>query len=178
VTSDETAQQIKNGAVGILPTDTIYGICGKAMDKEVYGRIVRLKKRESGKKFVILVSSWEHLAELGIVLSDLQKSKLSDFWPGQVTAVLDASGAPDYLASPDKTIAVRWPDKPALEALVEETGPIIATSVNEYGKPFLNSLEQIKDRFLGLDFYLVGEVAEKPSRIIRIFRDGTTKQLR
>lgn len=77
----EIAQQIKNGAVGILPTDTIYGICGGASNIKAYERISWLKKRNAGKKFVILVSSWEQLADLGIVLSDSQKSRLSDLWP-------------------------------------------------------------------------------------------------
>jgi L-threonylcarbamoyladenylate synthase len=178
MTDGETARQIRNGAVGILPTDTIYGICGKASDKEVYQRIIQLKKRDGGKKFVILASSWKQLAELGIVLSDRQKSKLADLWPGPVTVVLDAPGALSHLVSPDKTVAVRWPAKPELEALVEETGPIIATSVNEHGKPFLNSPERIKDRFPDLGFYLAGEVADEPSRIIRIYRDGSTERLR
>lgn len=174
----EIIAKIRSGGVGILPTDTIYGISGDALNRGTYEKILALKKRDAFNKFVILVSGWRHLDRLGVKLSSAQRSKLSGLWPGPVTAVLDAPNAPAHLSASDGTIAVRWPNKEDLASLISQTGPIIATSVNAAGKPPVNTLGEIKKQFKNLDFYLSGEVGDEPSEIIRIFKDGSTKQFR
>lgn len=170
--------KIKGGAVGVLPTDTIYGFVGSALDPEVHARICQLKKRRENQKFPVLIASWEQLNDLGVTLTSEQKNILKTIWAGPITAILDAPRAPSHLMAKDKTIAMRWPDKPELLELIAKAGPIVATSANITGEPFINSLQAIKERFPGLDFYAEGETNEKPSRIARIFSDGSTKRLR
>ena len=57
-------QIILNDGIGILPTDTLYGISGRALSVNVVERIKKIKKR-SGKPFIILVSSINDLEKFG-----------------------------------------------------------------------------------------------------------------
>jgi len=62
-------QIILNDGIGILPTDTLYGISGRALSVNVVERIKKIKKR-SGKPFIILVSSINDLEKFGIKPDD------------------------------------------------------------------------------------------------------------
>ena len=48
--------QLKNGKIGIIPTDTIYGIMGSALKPEVVEKIYSLRERSKDKPFIILIS--------------------------------------------------------------------------------------------------------------------------
>ena len=47
---------LKNGGVGVLPTDTLYGLVGSALRPEVVERIIELKNRPEDKKFIVLIN--------------------------------------------------------------------------------------------------------------------------
>ena len=47
---------LKNGGVGIMPTDTLYGLVGSAYSKKAVNRIYKLKKRKKSKKLIVLIS--------------------------------------------------------------------------------------------------------------------------
>jgi len=49
------AQQIKKGAVLVLPTDTVYGLAAEATNEEGVKRIFRIKKRPKDKVLSIFV---------------------------------------------------------------------------------------------------------------------------
>ncbi|MFA5318454.1 MAG: Sua5/YciO/YrdC/YwlC family protein, partial [Patescibacteria group bacterium] len=53
----EITESLKGGGVGVFPTDTVYGLGGRADKLSVIRKIYRLKKRDKNKPLLILVSS-------------------------------------------------------------------------------------------------------------------------
>jgi len=57
--SKENLEKIKkileNGGIGIIPTDTIYGLCANGLDKNLIKKIYKIKKRDFNKPLVLFV---------------------------------------------------------------------------------------------------------------------------
>ena len=57
---------LKNSGIGVLPTDTIYGLVGRALDKKTVERIYKVRKRNPKKPLIILISSLSDLKLFGV----------------------------------------------------------------------------------------------------------------
>ena len=53
----EIIEKLKKGGVGVLPTDTLYGLCCSVFRKDSVERIYKLKKRNPKKPFLVLIGS-------------------------------------------------------------------------------------------------------------------------
>ena len=73
---------LAKGGVGVIPTDTIYGIVGPALRKDAVERIYRLRKRDPGKPMIILISSADELSKFGIEPTPEALKVLQRVWPG------------------------------------------------------------------------------------------------
>ena len=58
-----------NHGVGVLPTDTLYGLVGSALSKKAVARIYKLRRRNPQKPFIILISSLADLKLFNIKLA-------------------------------------------------------------------------------------------------------------
>lgn len=150
--------------VGIIPTDTLYGLVGRAFSSEAVERIYKLRKRNAKKPFIILISSPEDLALFGIKINKKIQKILLKVWPGPVSVILPC---PDekfsYLHRGGKTLAFRLPQKAELIGLIKETGPLIAPSANPEDFPPAKTIEDARKYFGGkVDFYLDGGLLDSP----------------
>lgn len=167
--------------VVFMPTDTIYGLVGKAKNKAVVERIYHLKGRPPEKPFIILISSFTHLGDLGITMTDTMRSQVTKIWPGPVSVILPSPHpGMAYLHRGLGALAVRWPEDSSLQALLKETGPLIATSANPSGKEPAKSVEEAKAYFGDeLAMYIdVGIIQSRPSKLIQLHNDGSFEVLR
>lgn len=170
--------QIKFGAIGILPTDTIYGVVARALDSSAVERVYEAKGREKQKKMIVLIGDYEQLPLLGMQISDAQKEILDSYWPGPYSVELETSEKHlEYLHANTGWLAVRMPDRQWLRELVKNTGPIIATSANKSGFPTPSTLHEIQAQLPDLDFYVEGEVGSTPSQLLRIYKDGKIENI-
>ncbi len=163
-----------NGGVGILPTDTIYGIVGSALSKKAVARIYKLRKRNLKKPLIILINSLKDLDIFGIRLNVKIKILLKKFWPGKVSIILPCLDKKFYyLHRGTKSLAFRLPKKPDLIELLEETGPLVAPSANWEGFPPASTVKEAEKYFNGkVDFYIdAGKLTSKPSSLIKIKDD-------
>ena len=158
---EENIEILKNGGVGVIPTDTIYGLVGSALKEETVKRITKIKNRSDGKGFIVLISSPEDLKMFGIAISETAKIFLQKFWPGKVSVAFD-----------DKR-AFRIPDRTELLDLLKQTGPLIAPSANPEGLPPAKNISDAKNYFQNnVDFYEDGgELNSPPSTLVRIAGD-------
>jgi L-threonylcarbamoyladenylate synthase len=125
------AGRLNAGEIGVLPTDTVYGLVGRALDEDVVEKIYAVKGRPPKKPFIILASRVSQLAEFGISLTDKQVSALSQLWPGPISVIFECHDDRfGYLHRGLDTLAIRLPDLQWLRSLIDETGPLIATSAN------------------------------------------------
>lgn len=162
---------LKNGGVGVLLTDTLYGIVGRALDKKAVERIYKVKGRNNKKPFIILISDVNDLRLFGINLDTQIEKLLSSFWPGPVSIVMPCPLKKlEYLHRGTKTLAFRLPKKKSLIALLRETGPLVAPSANLEGLPSAKNIIEAKKYFSdAVDFYIKGGVPKtKPSKIVKV----------
>lgn len=175
--SDEVVQKIINGAIGVMPTDTIYGVVASVRYPAVIDRIYELKDRLKTKPFVILVSNTKQLKELKIDTNKDQSSALDDLWPGPNSVILQSDESMRYIHLGLNSLAVRQPKAKWLRDLIDQTGPIVATSANISGQEYVGDIIVIKSKLQNLDFYIEGPTSTKPSRLIRLLEDGTIQEL-
>ena len=160
------------GAVGVLPTDTVYGLVARASDPTAVKRLYDLKQRE-GKPGTIIAASIEQLADLGLKSRYLKA--VQQFWPGAVSVIIPCGPELAYLHEGALSLAVRIPDNQALLALLKETGPLLTSSANHPAQPIATDLPAARQYFNGnVDFYVDGgDLSDhKPSTIIRIVDDA------
>lgn len=161
-----------------MPTDTIYGIIASTKFPDVIERIYKATGRPQNKPFIILVSDLSQLSGLKIEINDAQMQTLSQLWPGPVSAILPCSSEEmRYIHRGKKSIAVRMPDLEWLRHLIDQTGPIVATSANVSGEPTPDNLADIKNSLPNFDFYIDGPVGDKPSELVVIDSDGLLEWL-
>lgn len=160
----------KPGAVGILPTDTVYGLVARATDKEAVSRLYSLKGRDK-KPGTIIAGNIEQLVNLGIKRRYLKAAE--QFWPGAVS--VEIPHHIDYLNQGTNRQAIRLPKDEQLTKLLLETGPLQTTSANLPGKPPANTINQARAYFGDkVDFYIDGgDLSDRqPSTIIRVIDDA------
>lgn len=166
---------IKQGGVGVLPTDTLYGLVGLALNKKAVQKIYRLKKRSENKPFIILISKIKDLELFGCLIGQQEKIIFKKYWPGKVSIILECPNLfkeMSYLRPLNKTLAFRTPKEKWLKALLNKTGPLVAPSANPEGLPPAQDINQAKNYFNKLDFYCdAGTLKSKPSKIIK-FENG------
>ncbi len=158
-------------SVGVLPTDTVYGLVAQAHDIEAVQRLYALKHREH-KPGTLIAASIDQLVELGLKRRYL--TTVSRFWPGAVSVITPCGPELGYLHQGKLSLAVRIPDAPALRALLERTGPLLTSSANDPGHPTAVTIDQARTYFgETVDFYIDGgDLADqKPSTVIRIVDD-------
>jgi L-threonylcarbamoyladenylate synthase len=171
----EISKIIKNGGVGVLPTDTVYGLIGSAFSQTAVEKIYKIKNRDDNKSLIILISSVNDLKRFGVSLSEKTKSFMEKYWPGKISIILDFDNS--NLSFLDKTgegtLAFRFPDKKELADLIKETGPLVAPSANPQGMPVAKNIEEAEKYFADkVDFYEDGgELISEPSTIVKISKN-------
>jgi L-threonylcarbamoyladenylate synthase len=191
--NDTIIKILRSGGIGVLPTDTIYGIVGSAMLPETVARIYRLRKRNPKKPMIILVASIADMKKFGVAIDAATKKILAQIWPGKVSVILLISLSRrsslknfKYLHRGTGTLAFRVPEPAWLRGLLRKTGPLIAPSANFEGEPPAPTIRAAKKYFgTNVDFYAdAGSLASKPSTLIKIengsvivLREGAVKFL-
>lgn len=170
---DINNQLQKAGSIGVIPTDTVYGVVARAVDPSAVARLYELKKRED-KPGTIIAANLSQLEELGLKHRYLKA--VEQFWPGAVSVVIPVSN-PElaYLHQGKMSLAVRIPDDKKLKKLLDQTGPLVTSSANQPGQPTAAKVQQAKDYFGDqVDFYEDGGDLSnhQPSTIVRIIDDA------
>lgn len=166
-----------------MPTDTLYGIVGKALDPAVVERIYEMRKRAPQKPCIILIGNINELEKFSITLTEEQKNKLKEYWDSSIPSsiILDCDNDIfTYLHRGMKSLAIRIPYQKDLQDLLLKTGPLVAPSANIESLPPAGNIEQAKKYFGSLvDLYIDGgEMNGKASRVIKLHKDGSTSILR
>jgi len=165
---ERVIELLLNSGVGFMPSDTIYGLSGQALNEQAIERIYRLKKRDSDKPLIVLIATVSQLDELGVKREQADLAK--KYWPGGLTLICEAPNTPAYLHRGTKSLAVRLPDNDELRELMIRTGPLVSTSANTQGDSVANSIQEAKAYFGDqLDFYVdAGDLSgHKPSTLVK-----------
>lgn len=150
------AELLKEGHVVSIPTETVYGLAGNALNENAVIKIFTAKGRPKFDPLIVHIpdAHIDRYARLDL-LSPLQKSavaKLSrKFWPGPLTLVLPKTDlVPDLVTSGLPNVALRVPRHPlALELLRLCAFPLAAPSANPFGRVSPTTAQAVESELAG-----------------------------
>lgn len=166
----DAIENLKNGKIGVLATDTIYGVVGQALNPAAVERIYAVKQRRPNKPFIILISSIDDLELFDVELNEADRRKLDEYWPGPVSVILPCPHERfHYLHRGTDSLAFRLPDNDGLREVIKTAGPLVAPSANPEGQPPAEDLDQAREYFgESVDFYFGRPTTGKSSKLIRL----------
>jgi L-threonylcarbamoyladenylate synthase len=164
---------LQGGAVGVIPTDTIYGLAALAADEKAVGRLYALKQREQ-KPGTVIAANIDQLIGLGIKARYLKA--VEHFWPNPISIIIPVGSDLTYLHQGKFGLACRVIKFPSeLLNMLSIIGPLLTTSANLPGEAPSNTVEQAQKYFgINVDFYVDGGdlSGHKPSTVIRVVDDA------
>jgi L-threonylcarbamoyladenylate synthase len=144
-----TVEHLAQDRLLAYPTETVYGL-GSGPTIPALTRLSRLKGRQLGKPFLLLVDSRRMAEEWGLVFSASSAALSDAFWPGPLTLVLPGGEGklPDELRGREGGIAVRHTSHRGIARLVTASGrPLTSTSANRPGGPPAPGPDRLVDLF-------------------------------
>ena len=170
-TVNEAIEILRRGGVGVIPTDTVYGLVARAADREAVKRFYELKHREH-KPGTVVAANVRQLVELGVPERYLKR--VEHLWPNPLSVEMPLDEELDYLHQETGRQAFRVVADEKLRAVLEQTGPLVTSSANKPGEPGATNLNEARDYFENrVDFYVDGGdlSGRAPSTIIRVVAD-------
>ena len=165
----EIAMRLLTGEVGILPTETVYGLMCSRDKPDAIARIFKIKQRDSRKKLQVLIASVDNVNMLNISLTKTLQQFAKRFWPGPLTIVVENDNGED--------VGIRIPDdRFLLSILTQMKTPLVATSANiSGGDPSISLSNNFKDLAFLPDFIVIGGNGSGcSSTVIRLRNDSVT----
>ena len=170
LSDSELVELLRQGGVGVLPTDTVYGLVCVAANPEAVERLYSLKKRDK-KPGTVIAASTDQLVDLGIKARYLKP--VEHYWPGAIS--IEIPHGVTYLNQETGRQAFRITADKTLRTLLEKTGPLLTSSANQPGEPPANTVGEAQKYFGdGVDFYVDGGdlSGREASTVIRIVDDA------
>ncbi|EAZ80550.1 L-threonylcarbamoyladenylate synthase [Algoriphagus machipongonensis] len=130
----EIAALLRDGAVVIYPTDTVYGLGCDITNTRAVERICRIKGINPRKhNFSFVCADLSTISHYTRVITKPVFKMMKKALPGPYTFILEANTqVPKILHSKKKTVGIRVPDHKVPRMLVEELGqPLLSTSIRD-----------------------------------------------
>ena len=173
LTDSALIADLKMGKVGVLPTDTVYGLVCEAGLPDAVKKLYQTKARDK-KPGTVIAANVEQLVELGLKKRYL--TAVEQYWPAAVSIVIPTSDPNlSYLHQDVGGLAVRVVGDSSLVKLLEKTGPLLTSSANHPGQPPAHTVNDAQAYFENaIDFYVDGgnRSGEQPSTLIRVVDDA------
>jgi L-threonylcarbamoyladenylate synthase len=170
---------LTQGGVGVIPTDTIYGIVASLFNQNAVEKMYDLKNRSNDKRVgTILISD---ITQIEDYVDGTQLLRAQLLWPAPISVELPITHGLHYAHRGNGTLAFRMPDNQALLNLINQTGPLASSSANLADAPPAVTAQEAMSTFRsGVNFYVDGGdlSGRPPSKIVRILDDGTVETLR
>lgn len=133
----EAGEILKNGGLVAIPTETVYGLGGDALNKASSQKIYAAKGRPSDNPLIVHVADMDSVERIVTVISEEARRVAEAFWPGPLTMIFPkAENVPYETTGGLDTVAVRMPSHPvARKVIMYAGGYVAAPSANTSGKP-------------------------------------------
>ena len=160
------AEILKDGGIGVIPTDSVYALTCLKSNKEGIERIIKLTgKVEKKAKLSLLCKDLKVVADHTLPYDNHIFKTMKRYLPGPYTFILNANNSvTKFFKNNKKEIGIRIPDNVIVGSLLEALDePLISTSLNmeESDFPYTTVIEDIEDKFKGtIDFVIDGQMGE------------------
>ena len=161
---EKIKQELEKGGAVVLPTETVYGLFAKALDKKAVDHVYQLKRRPRDKALNLNVAHLDDILNFSKNQPPYLQKLVDSFLPGPLTIILEANDKVPYWVNSDlTTVGFRMPNHPVTLELIREFGPLIGPSANLSGQASGVSFKEIVKDFgqevLGIedDAFLTGQ---------------------
>jgi L-threonylcarbamoyladenylate synthase len=143
----KAADLLSNHVIGI-PTETVYGLAGNALDENRVAQIFEVKNRPVFDPLIVHVPSIEAASDLVTYFPDQLRVLAETFWPGPLTLLLEKKEVvPDLVTSGLNRVAIRIPNHTlTLELLNTIEFPLAAPSANPFGYISPTTAQHVNDQ--------------------------------
>jgi tRNA threonylcarbamoyl adenosine modification protein (Sua5/YciO/YrdC/YwlC family) len=167
---EAVARTLRNGGVGVVPTDTVYAfVCG-IEHKSAIERLYQIKKMDPKKPLSILCRDFQTISKYTRGFDNNWFRVIRRCLPGPYTFIMTANArVPRIMLRRRRTIGVRMPGDAICMSLLELVdSPLLCTSVRTLDDSFWNVPAEISETYLGrLDFVVDGgERLAEPSTVV------------
>ncbi|HMQ07667.1 MAG TPA: L-threonylcarbamoyladenylate synthase [Saprospiraceae bacterium] len=123
------------GKLIAIPTETVYGLAGNALDTQVISRIFMVKNRPFFDPMILHTYNIQAIEDCITEWPDLYTMLMEHFMPGPLTLLCRKTvKVPDLLTAGSGKVAIRIPNHPLTLALLENLPfPLAAPSANPFG---------------------------------------------
>jgi L-threonylcarbamoyladenylate synthase len=145
---EKAAEILRKDTLVAIPTETVYGLGGNALNRDAVVRIFEAKDRPFFDPLIVHVASKEAAIELAKEVPQGAEKLMDAFWPGPLTLVLPKKDViPDLVTSGLPTVGLRVPNQSlTLELLRTVDFPLAAPSANPFGYVSPTSAQHVNDQ--------------------------------
>lgn len=167
---------LRAGEVVAIPTETVYGLAGNALDEDAVLKIYEAKQRPRFNPLILHVASLSHFSLYAGDIPDACRLLTAKFSPGPLTFLLPKTDlVPDLVTAGSDRVAIRIPSHPlTLELLKSLDFPLAAPSANPFGYVSPVTAQHVWDGLQGRIPYILdgGPCAMGLESTILGFEDG------
>lgn len=126
---------LERGELVAIPTETVYGLAGNALDINAVTKIFQVKDRPHFDPLIVHVANFESAKSLVEEIPPQAKLLARKFWPGPITILLKRKSIiPDLVTAGLNTVGIRCPDHSLTKQLLQYLSfPLAAPSANPFG---------------------------------------------
>ena len=173
-----------NGNLVAIPTETVYGLAGNALQADTVAKIFEAKNRPTFDPLIVHTHSIEEAKKYVLHFPDWATKLANTFCPGPLTLLLPRNTSiPDIVTNGSDLVAIRIPNHPIALALLKSLPfPLAAPSANPFGYISPTTAQHVADQLenkipyildggacnVGVESTIVGIKNGKPA----IFRTG------
>lgn len=151
VSIPELVAAARAGQLVGFPTDTVPAI---AAIPAAAAAIYAAKQRTTEKPLILMAATPEELwpfVQGDAAIQVIWKAVAARHWPGALTLVLPKAHVLTAINSANPTtLGIRVPNWPLALEILQQTGPLVTTSLNRSGQPPLENLSEIIQEFPSL----------------------------
>lgn len=175
---NKAKELLQRGELVAIPTETVYGLAGNALDKNAVVKIFDVKARPQFDPLIVHVPDIRTAATYVESIPEQAALLAKAFWPGPLTLVLKKKIIiPDLVTSGLDSVGIRCPDHSLTRTLLKElTFPLAAPSANPFGYVSPTSPQHVNEQLgdkisyildggicaVGIESTIIGFEAEMP----------------
>ena len=137
------------GELVAIPTETVYGLAGNALNEQVVNKIFHLKNRPSCNPLILHTHSINEVLKYVHYLPPAALKLAETFWPGPLTLLVPKKqNILHNVTSGSHLVAVRIPNHPITLSLLQQLDfPLVAPSANPYTRISPTNAQMVYDYF-------------------------------
>lgn len=132
---EEAIHLLTQNELVAIPTETVYGLAGNALDKVAAAKIFTVKNRPQFDPLIVHVADLLKAEEYVTEIPEQAKLLANKFWPGPLTLLLKKKNIiPDLVTAGLETVGIRCPKHSLTQQLLQKLSfPLAAPSANPFG---------------------------------------------